>query len=96
MDQLEAPDRQLWEARRNWFEAKFNIEKRGGAAYVFGEQATALLIELQAVFCAGAYISAILIGRAIIDAHLREVEAGTRFDGGIAGRLLGTNIGCGA
>lgn len=83
MDHLEAPDRQQWEARRIWFEAQFDIENGGGGAYVWGEQASALLIELQAVFCAGAYISVIILGCAIIDAHLREVEADDRFEGGM-------------
>lgn len=82
MDQIEAPDRQEWEARRTWFEAQFDIEERGGA-YAMGEQASALLIDLQAVFSAGAYISVIILGCAIIDAHLREVEADNRFEGGM-------------
>lgn len=82
MDQLEPPDQQEWEARRDWFEAQFDIEQRGGA-YVLGEQASALLVDLQAVYCAGAYISVIIIGCAIIDAHLRETEANNRFEGGM-------------
>jgi hypothetical protein len=53
MDQIEAPDGQVWEMRRAWFEAQFDVEERGGA-YMLGEHASALLIDLQAIFCIGA------------------------------------------
>lgn len=86
MDHIEFPDIKNWEGRRAWFEAQFDIEVLGGA-HVMGEQSSALLIDLQAIFCAGAYISAIIIACTIIDAHLREVEADNRFEGGIQAAL---------
>lgn len=42
--------------------------------YVLGEHATALLVDLQSVYCVGAYLSVIIIGCAIVDTHLRETE----------------------
>ncbi|MFC5295112.1 hypothetical protein [Bosea minatitlanensis] len=80
MDQIEYPNSATWEARRAWFDAEFDTERRGGA-YVVGEHATALLVDLQSVFCAGAFISAIILSCTIVDAHLREAEIGEEFDG---------------
>lgn len=82
MDQIEYPSSANWEARRAWFDALFDIEQRGGA-YVIGEQATALLVDLQSIFCAGASISSIILSCTIVDAHLREAELGDDFDGGM-------------
>ena len=82
MDQIEYPNSETWEARRAWFDAEFDIERRGGA-YVVGEHATALLVDLQSVFCAGAFISTIILSCTVVDAHLREAELGQEFDGGM-------------
>lgn len=82
MDQIEMPDVQVWETRRKWFESQFDIEEHGGAVMA-GEHASALLVDLQAIYCTGAYISVIILACTIIDAHLREVEADSRFDGGM-------------
>ena len=50
---------------------------------MIGEQATGLLVDLQAIYCAGAFISCIIIACTIIDSHIREIEAGPNFDGSI-------------
>lgn len=82
MDQIDYPNRDVWLARQRWFDHVFDIERRGGA-YVVGEHSTGLLVELQSVFCAGAFISVVLLACAVIDAHVREVEADADFDGGM-------------
>jgi hypothetical protein len=82
MDHLEHPNASDWNNRRQWFESRFNFDERGGA-YLLGEHALALLVELQAVFCAGAFVSSIILSCTIIDAHLREVELPENFNGGI-------------
>lgn len=82
MDQIEFPSEGIWNARRDWFEREFDIDERGGG-YIIGEQATALLVDLQAIFCAGAFISVLIISCTILDSHLREAELGERFDGGM-------------
>lgn len=84
MDQIEHPSSAIWDARREWFETQFDIEQRGGA-YIIGEQATALLVDLQSIFCAGAFISSIILSCTIIDSHLREAELADDFDGGLQG-----------
>lgn len=82
MDQLEHPDPRTWEKRSRWFDDVFDIERRGGG-YIIGEQATGLLVDLQACFSAGAFISCIILSAAIVDAHLIEVEWGEGFSGGM-------------
>jgi hypothetical protein len=82
MDHIDYPVIEKWEARRDWFEAQFDIERRGGG-YILGEHAVGLLVDLQSVYCVGAYITCVILACTIIDAHLREVEFGPEFDGGI-------------
>ena len=78
---LEHPAVSTWNERRTWFESQFDVDAKGGG-YIIGEQATGLLIDLQAVFCAGAWAAVVLLALAIIDAHLREVELPAGFSGG--------------
>ena len=87
MDHLEHPERALWESRRRWFEDLFDIDRRGGA-YILGEHATGLLVDLQSIYCAGAFVSVILISCTIVDAHLREAELDQGFKGGIQAAFL--------
>ncbi len=82
MDQIEFPIDAEWRRRREWFEARFDVEEKGGG-YIVGEHAIALVVDLQAIFCVGAYISAIIVACTIVDAHLREVESPPDFEGGI-------------
>jgi hypothetical protein len=93
MDQIEYPNGATWEFRRAWFDAEFDIERRGGA-YAIGEHATALLVDLQSVFCAGAFISAVILARTIVDAHLGEAELGQDFDGGMQAAFANSGFAC--
>lgn len=83
MDQLEYPSEEEWTRRRQWFEGLFDVDKRLGG-YSCSEQALGLLVDLQAVYCTGAFISCILLACTIIDTHIRDVEA-PDFDGGMQG-----------
>lgn len=82
MNQIEHPSQLLWQQRRDWFESLFDVENRGGG-YLIGEQALGLLVDLQAAYCAGAFITCVILSCTIVDAHLRETEAEPTFDGGI-------------
>lgn len=82
MDQLELPSAEIWEVRRQWFEEAFDVDRRGGG-YIIGEHATGLLVDLQSVYCAGAFITCIILGCAIVDSHLRETELEEKFSGGM-------------
>jgi len=66
MDQLEPPDVVLWDERRLWFEAQASAAERRGIRQP-SEQASALLIDLQAVFCAGCWATVVILAAAIVE-----------------------------
>ncbi len=68
MEQLERPDEATWDERRLWFEAREAACARAGAPAP-SEQACALMIDLQAAFCVGAFSAAIVLAAAIVDAQ---------------------------
>jgi hypothetical protein len=82
MDHLECPSEEEWTRRREWFEALFDIENKRGGSYLIGEQATGLLVDLQSVYCSGAFIACLILACTIIDAQIREVDV-PGLDGGI-------------
>ena len=71
MEQIEYPELATWEERRRWFEGFERNQGKGGAARVLSEQACALMIDLQAVFCAGAWASTVILAAVIVDSQLR-------------------------
>ncbi|HEY3376056.1 MAG TPA: hypothetical protein VGL77_01060 [Armatimonadota bacterium] len=73
MEHLEHPSQELWNERRRWFES-INEAACGDACYLVSEQACALTAEVQATFCAGAWIGVIVLAMTVIDATLRETE----------------------
>ena len=68
MEHLDPPDAVVWDERRLWFEEREAARGRAGAPAP-SEQACALMIDLQAAFCAGAWTAAILLAAAIVDAQ---------------------------
>jgi hypothetical protein len=71
MEQIEYPELATWEERRRWFEGFERDRGKGGAATVLSEQACALMIDLQAIFCAGAWASTVILAATIVDSQLR-------------------------
>jgi len=59
-----------------------DVDRRGGG-YHIGEHALALIGEMQAAFCAGAFVATVVLACTVIDAHLREVELDEKFQGGL-------------
>jgi hypothetical protein len=84
LEQIEYPSQDVWENRREWFEHTFSVERHGGA-YIIGEHGAGLLVDLQSLFCAGAFVSAVVIACTIVDAHLNETELEDGFKGGLKG-----------
>ena len=82
MNQLECPSPETWAERRKWFEELFDVDRRGGG-YIMGEHALGLLVDLQAVFCSGAWAATIIVSATVIDAHIREAELPPGFGGGL-------------
>ncbi len=81
MEQLERPEEAIWDTRRIWFEAREADRARAGAPAP-SEQACALMIDLQAAYCAGAFSAAIILAAAIVDA---QVTPGAPRDAGVPG-----------
>lgn len=75
MDQLEHPDFETWKERRGWFESELESKQHPMASYLLSDQATALLVELQRCYCAGVFLTVIILSVSVIDAQLRETEA---------------------
>lgn len=73
MNWLEQPSPELWESRRQWFD-ELNESLAGEGSYIVSEQACALIGEVQACFCVGAWVSVIVLAMAVADAQLRETE----------------------
>ncbi|MEH2005816.1 hypothetical protein [Nostoc sp.] len=72
MEHLEPPS-EKWNIRREYFENLiFEYEEKG--SYLVSEQACALIAEVQSCFCAGAWITVIILAFTVIDAQLRETE----------------------
>ena len=68
MEQLERPDELLWDERRLWFEEREVAFAAEGAGQL-SEQACALMIDLQAAYCAGAWSAVVILAAAIVDAQ---------------------------
>ncbi|WP_119168324.1 hypothetical protein [Algihabitans albus] len=71
MEQLDPPDPLVWDERRLWFERR-QAEASVDGAGKLSEQATALLIDVQACFCAGAWIAVVILAATVVD---NQVEA---------------------
>ncbi len=81
MEQLERPDDAVWDERRLWFEAREASCAKAGAPAP-SEQACALMIDLQAAYCAGAFSAAVVLAAAIVDA---QALPGAPREAGVAG-----------
>jgi len=68
MEQLERPTEELWDERRFWFEETQARFAEAGAKAP-SEQACALMIDLQAVFCAGAWAAVAILACAVTEAQ---------------------------
>jgi hypothetical protein len=71
VEQLERPDEATWDERRLWFEEREAALGRGGAG-ALSEQACALMVDLQAAFCAGAWAAVVILAAAVVDLQTGE------------------------
>ena len=71
MDQLDLPRDVIWSDRRFWFEdLEASYSQSGSQAP--SEQACALMIDLQAIFCTGAWAATIILSASIVQAQIKE------------------------
>jgi hypothetical protein len=68
MEQLDPPDPLVWDERRLWFERR-QAEASAHGAGRLSEQAVALLIDLQACFCAGAWASVVILAAIVVESQ---------------------------
>ena len=78
MKQIEYPDEKLWDKRKNWFEQELEKAQHPLASYFVSDQATALVVDLQSCYSAGAFLAVVILSVSIIDAQLRETESGNK------------------
>lgn len=70
----ECPSSDIWNKRASWTEKKIEDANIRGF-YALSDHATTLFMDMQLAFCAGAWISVVIMSVSVIDAHLRETEA---------------------
>ena len=74
MDKLfDCPEKEVWKIRRTWVYDELEKAEVGGHSVT--DHSIALCMDMQKAFCAGAWISVIVMSISVIDAHLRETEA---------------------
>lgn len=69
-------DKNLWDERYNWL--RETEEKEAGAygCVFLSSQAVLLAYDVEIAFCAGAWLSVIVLAHAAIDATIRDMESG--------------------
>lgn len=68
MELVERPSETLWDQRRDWLAEREARYAEGGAGRL-SEQAAALAVDLERVFCAGAWAACVVLAGAIVDAQ---------------------------
>ena len=69
---LELPSKENWEARKLWFESLGDSFVNEHASYGLSDQACALVGEVQTAFCAGAWITVLVMAIAVAESHFGE------------------------
>lgn len=65
------PSTEIWNRRLDWLEQINEEVQHPLASYYIPEQACALSMDVYSAFCAGAWISVIILAHAVADASLR-------------------------
>lgn len=67
------PTKELWDSRRSWIDTRIQ-ESDVGLSNLTSDHSTALFMDMQIAYCAGAWISVIIMSISVIDSQLREAE----------------------
>ena len=67
------PSLEEWQARFRWFNQEMDRSMEPGG-YIVSEQACALSVELERLYCTGAWVAVVIVAIAVVDAQLREAE----------------------
>lgn len=76
MSSPEPPDSKLWLARYEWLRAAEEGAQHPLGSYLLSSQGTFISYDLEIAFCAGAWVSVIILAHAAIDATIRDTESG--------------------
>jgi hypothetical protein len=75
MDLFEPTPKDIWEKRSNWITKELDAAETG-LSYLASEHSIALFYDIQRAYCAGAWISVVVMTVASVDSHFRETEYG--------------------
>lgn len=73
MDLFEPPNRDIWLQREAWIDKLIEDSELG--SYLVSDHSTPLFMDMRIAYCAGAWLSVVVMAVSVIDAHLRETEA---------------------
>lgn len=63
-------DIEIWQQRQVWIDEELEQAERGG--HIISEYVLALFMDMSLAYCAGAWVSVIIMSVTIMDAHFRE------------------------
>ena len=76
MDLLAHVPSAVWQSRADWLSSVEEKASNPRASYCVSEQATLLTYDLHRAYCAGAWVSVLVLCHAAIDATIRDTETG--------------------
>lgn len=72
-DLFDCPSQETWNSRNEWIDKE--IQDSEPLSYMVSDHSTALFMDMRKAYCAGAWLSVIVMSVSVIDSHLRETEA---------------------
>lgn len=73
-DVFEPTPLDIWKKRDEWIDKELQDAEVG--SYLVSEHSTALFFDMRRAYCAGAWISVVVMAIAVMDSHFRETESG--------------------
>jgi hypothetical protein len=71
---FEITSSETWKEREEWIDK--TIQDLEVGSYMVSEHSTALFFDMRRAYCAGAWISVVVMAISVIDSHFRETESG--------------------
>jgi hypothetical protein len=71
---FEITSNETWKERAEWIDN--TIEELEVGSYLVSEHSTALFFDMRRAYCAGAWISVVVMAISVMDSHFRETESG--------------------
>jgi hypothetical protein len=71
---FEITSTETWKEREEWIDS--TIEELEVGSYLVSEHSTALFFDMRRAYCAGAWISVVVMAISVMDSHFRETESG--------------------